>query len=163
MRVLHSGRRAGRWPAAVAAAGVLGLTGTLAFGGAAGAAGGGAGRSAHECGKETLRGQYIYQFTGMSVAGKKHEPVAEAGTEWYDGHGRIKTISTTSENGKSDGKVHGTGTYTVKSDCTGTATYEAAGETTHYDLYLDPEGKKFTFVGTDKGSSVSGAETRVFD
>ncbi|WP_030262418.1 hypothetical protein [Streptomyces violens] len=162
MRVLRSGRRAGRL-VAVAAAGVLGLTGTLAFTGAAGAAGsGGADRSAHKCSKETLKGQYLYHFTGAQVSGSKHEPMAEAGTEWYDGHGRIKTISTTSENGKSDGKTYGSGTYTVKSDCTGKATYESSGETTHYDLYLEPEGKKFTFVSTDKGSSISGEENRVF-
>ncbi|MBZ4018770.1 hypothetical protein [Streptomyces purpurogeneiscleroticus] len=151
--------------AAVATAGFLSLTGTLALTGAAGASTteGTVQTSSHGCSKATLDGHYIYHYSGHKVSGEHSKPVASAGAEWYDGRGRIKTVSTSSDNGEIGEEFSGTGTYKLNKDCTGTATYHDAGGDTHYRIYVDPSGKKFTFVSVDDGSVIAGDETRVSD
>ncbi|MEK8170545.1 hypothetical protein NKH77_15910 [Streptomyces sp. M19] len=75
----------------------------------------------------------------MSPTGRR--PFAAAGTEYYDGAGRIETIESNSDNGDVSRRVTSTGRYTLKADCTGTSVYENAdGTTSTYDLNVSPRG-----------------------
>jgi hypothetical protein len=47
-----------------------------------------------------------------------------------------------------------TGTYTVKADCTATVTYKGNEQ---FDLFLDPDGSKFTLVQVKPSDLVQSA------
>ncbi|MGI5466368.1 hypothetical protein [Streptomyces sp. CA-132043] len=164
MHTFLFGTRSRRQQTLLAAAGVLGLTGALAFTGPADASADngptGTAQSSGECGNATLKGHYIYHLSGFEVSGGKAKPQSEAGAEWYDGKGHIKTLSSGSDNGKISTDDSGTGTYDINADCSGTATYRSAGETTHYRLYVSRDGDTFRFVGTDQGTVVAGEQER---
>jgi hypothetical protein len=70
----------------------------------------------------TLVGTYMSHGTGTVVG---VGPVAAVGTITYDGHGDLDNPFTLSVNG-SVSTFNQTGTYTVKSDCTGTVVQAGA-------------------------------------
>src|SRR5215472_2267267 len=72
------------------------------------------------CSNATLKGTFAFTSTGFitappSIAG----PVAEVGTQTFDGKGNTTATATLSSNGTIF-QLTITGTYTVKPDCTGT-------------------------------------------
>jgi hypothetical protein len=73
--------------------------------------------------------------------------------EKYDGNGKVKAVASANFNGNVARHQSIPGTYTVKADCTSTATY---ADGTRYDLFIAPDGSKFTFVQT-KPSEFVGA------
>lgn len=152
----------GRRTAALAVTGVLGLTGALALTLPAGAAtDSGSAAASHSCSNASLHGRYVYHLQGLrDVENKVH--TAEAGAEYYDGKGRIKTLSAGSTDGEISDKVAGEGTYKVSKDCTAIAEYrDADGEVTRYRLFLsDPDGESFRFTSLDDNTLISGDETK---
>src|SRR5687768_18350130 len=81
-----------------------------------------------KCSKATLHGRYLFAQNGVDIFGKDQVPFAIAGYEQFDGNGNAKAVFT----GNFNGKVlrHGvfTGTYSVKTNCTGTSTYTDPAE-----------------------------------
>ena len=74
------------------------------------------------CSNSSLRGTFAYTSTGTvtsppALAG----PIAEVGTQYFDGNGGTTGAATLSANGTVY-QLTITGTYTVNSDCTGTFT-----------------------------------------
>jgi hypothetical protein len=114
---------------------------------------------AKKCSEATLDGMYLYAFDGFIIKGNDQVPLAVAGYQVFDGNGKSKGVSSFSVNGEITRKEPYTSTYTVKADCTATQVVEA-GITTHYDLFIAPDGSMYTFVQTDPGTVASGFELR---
>ncbi|HEU5474956.1 MAG TPA: hypothetical protein VFV67_30300 [Actinophytocola sp.] len=116
---------------------------------------------APSCSNATLKGTYTFASGGWTVAGGSTTPFALAGVEHYDGAGNIAGVVTTSINGVIIPGTPNTGTYQINADCTGTAAFTNSGVTTHFDIYVSPDGDEFQFVGTDPGAVTSATEIRV--
>jgi hypothetical protein len=99
--------------------------------------------SGAKCSEATLHGTYLFAFDGVEIKGNDQRPFAIAGYDVFDGNGHFKEVASTNFNGQVIiRKEHTPGTYNVKADCTGTGT--AAG--TQFDMFIAPDGSKFTFV-----------------
>jgi hypothetical protein len=141
--------------AAGAAACALAAIGALAVTIPAQATGPSASRSA--CRTATLKGTYLFAGNGWTVSHGKATPTAFAGSEHFNGAGRVAGSSTFSSDGTIFPRSAFTGTYTVSAGCTGTLTI---GTTLHFDLYLARSGAMFTYVQTDPGSVSATTENR---
>ena len=114
-----------------------------------------------DCTLDTLKGTYIFAPQGFQVQDGQQLPIALAGTETFDGKGHVEGQYTQSINGEIS-RVTYRGTYTITPDCVGTETVtDSTGATSHYDQFVSPDGKEFTFVQTDPGSVIAGSERRV--
>src|SRR5215208_1673893 len=109
--------------------------------------------SGAKCSKATLHGTYLFAHDGVVISGKDQGPFAIAGMEKYDGNGKVKAVASANFNGDVARHQSIPGTYSVNADCTSTATY---ADGTRYDLFIAPDGSKFTFVQT-KPSEFVGA------
>src|SRR5215212_5916280 len=139
---------------------VLGLVGVV------GVMAGGSGFADEEndarakCSKATLDGTYLFANDGVDITGKKQVRFAAAGYDVFDDNGKIDSVASVNSNGHVVRKVHASGTYTVKADCTGTVTF-AGPDAPRLDLFVAPGGTKFTQVGTSPSEVVaSGFELR---
>jgi hypothetical protein len=112
-----------------------------------------------KCSEATLEGRYLFAFDGSITEGKDQGPFAVAGSQVFHGNGKANGVFSSSENGKITRKEPLSVTYTVKADCTGTATVDAI-IATHYDMFIAPDGSMFTFVQTDPGVVAEGFELR---
>ena len=111
------------------------------------------------CSEATLEGRYLFAFDGSITEGEDQGPFAVAGYQVFDGDGKSKGVSSFSVNGKITENQPFSSTYEVEADCTGTQVVEAA-ITTHYDLFIAPDGSMYTFVQTDPGTVAAGFELR---
>jgi hypothetical protein len=127
--------------------GVVGLVGVLAVG--TGFAEDENGAKA-KCSKATLHGTYLFAQDGVYVKGKDQVPFAIAGYEQFDGHGKGKVDASGNFNGDVVHHEVLTGTYTVKANCTGTSAYGPTPDgVVRRDMFIAPDGSKFTFVQTN--------------
>jgi hypothetical protein len=110
------------------------------------------------CSRATLRGMYLFAGSGMTIEGKNQVPFAVAGYEVYHGNGKVNAVASVSVNGEITRNEHLSGTYTVKKDCTGSASYPEHME--KFDMFIAPDGSMFTFISTTPGSVASGFELR---
>lgn len=111
-----------------------------------------------KCSEATLHGRYLFAFDGSEIKGNgKEVSFAQAGYEVYKGNGKMKGGLSGNFGGEITHNKHVSGTYTVKADCTGTLRYK---DGTRYDLYLDPDGTRFTFVQTNPEFVGAGFEPR---
>jgi hypothetical protein len=101
---------------------------------------------AAKCSEATLDGTYLFAADGVAIKGNEQLPFAYAGYEVFDGQGKVNQVYTLNINGKKVIRNQTiSGTYSVKADCTGTATY---ADGTREDHFTAPDGSEFTFVGT---------------
>jgi hypothetical protein len=107
-----------------------------------------------KCSKATLDGTYLFAHDGVDISGTDQAPFAIAGMEKYDGNGKVKAVASGNFNGDVARHQSIPGTYSVKADCTSTATY---ADGTRYDLFIAPDGSMFTFVQTKPSESVGAA------
>jgi hypothetical protein len=99
-----------------------------------------------KCSEATLDGTYLFAGDGVQIKGDEQLPFSYAGYEVFDGNGKVKQVLTLNINGKKVIRNETlSGTYTVKADCTGTATYS---DGTREDHFIAPDGSEFTFVQT---------------
>ena len=86
----------------------------------------------------------------------------QAGMESYDGKGSVvgygsdKTSATDDASNK-----RFAGTYTVNPDCTGTLTYEEAGQTLEENIYVNPDGNALRYLSRTQGQFWAGEEKRI--
>ena len=114
----------------------------------------------HGCSQATLNGFYIFSGDGVDVT--TDTKFASAGYEVYRGDGTMYGVNTITGNSGIFRNVRFTGTYTVNPDCSGTLTTRDVGSTTdlHYDQFIMPSGKEFSWVQTDVGIISAGNERR---
>jgi hypothetical protein len=113
--------------------------------------------NAAKCSVATLRGTYLFAYQGFTVSGKNQGPFALAGSEVYDGRGNVRSVSTSSTNGKISRFDRTTAKYTVNADCTGSVSY---ADGTRYDQFVAPDGSTIAFVQTNPGTVAAGFEPR---
>ena len=145
-----------RYVAALLVVLLVGVVGVLAIG---------AGYAKNEnasrakCSEATLHGTYLFAEDGVLLTDNDQVPFALAGYQVYNGKGKVKGVQSGNFGGEVFRKESFTGTYTVKADCTATVTY--AGGDEQFDLFLDPDGSKFTLVQVKPSDLVtSGFEPR---
>jgi hypothetical protein len=111
-----------------------------------------------KCSNATLDGTYLFAQNGVQIKGNDQLPFALAGHEVFDGNGKVKGVQSANINGKITRNERFSGTYSVKADCTSTATYS---DGTRYDQFIAPDGSKLTFVLSKPSEIVtSGFEPR---
>jgi hypothetical protein len=123
-------KRRGLWAACVL---LVGFVGVLAIG---------TGYAKDEteavkCSEATLDGRYLFAADGVEIKGNDQLPFAYAGYEVFDGNGKVKAVFSVNVNGNIIRNESISGTYSVKADCTSTATY---ADGTRYDQFLAPDG-----------------------
>ena len=114
---------------------------------------------AKKCSMATLHGTYLFAFNGVVIKGNNDQvPFAIAGYAVFDGNGKEKGVASSNLNGQVTRNERVSATYTVKADCTGTVTF---GDGSQIDLFIAPDGSKFTSVQTKPSKLVaSGFEPR---
>ncbi len=116
--------------------------------------------AAAKCSEDTLDGRYLFSYDGYEIKGNKKVPFAVAGYEVYDGNGHVRGAYSGNFGGEVVRNERFAGTYTVKANCTATVTY-TDGEPFRFDLFIAPDGSKFTLVQTAPSEWVtSGFELR---
>lgn len=115
------------------------------------------------CGIYTLKGTYAYSGYGVvKETGAPGAAFVQAGMESYDGKGHVvgygsdKTSATDDASNK-----RFAGTYTVNPDCTGTLTYEEAGQTLEENIYVNPDGDALRYLSRTQGQFWAGEEQRI--
>src|SRR5437016_4027279 len=80
------------------------------------------------CSLATLKGRYQFASSGFVVDTTGVHPLAVAGIDVLDGHGNLSSKSTLIVDGRIafQDLIVPNGTYTVRSDCTGTLTLGVA-------------------------------------
>src|SRR5918993_2455570 len=110
-----------------------------------------------KCSVATLKGTYLFAQNGVEIKGNDQRPFAIAGYDVFDGNGDVKGVASGNFNGETFRNESGSGTYSVKANCTGTFTFTNG---TRYDLFIAPDGSMFTFVRTNPEFVSSGFELR---
>jgi hypothetical protein len=102
------------------------------------------------CSNASLTGPYGFAGTGTNASGS---PVALAGVYNADGKGKLAGTRTASVNGVIFLNVPISGTYTINSNCNGTAQITPKGESTeNYNLTVASAGGRVFSLETDTGS-----------
>ncbi len=138
----------------VAVVALAGITAAMQFGPASHAHAGSAAssRARHRlCSLRTLKGVYVTEQSGWQVGVKPRGPFAFAAIYTFDGHGHARGMSSRSLNGRIS-HFKFTVRYTLAADCAGTETLkDNTGAVRHYDIYVLPSGKQFTYLRDDRG------------
>lgn len=116
------------------------------------------------CSEAALKGTFAYTSTGFIVAAPLPPivgPMAEVGTQYFDGKGGITFTFNSSQNGNI-GPGTATGTYTVNDDCTGTFTEATPMFTAHYSFAIDQGGDELQAICQDTGVVVTRTGRRQF-
>jgi hypothetical protein len=119
-------------------------------------------QTAGRCSLATLNGTYVFANDGFQIVGGKPVPFSSAGQETYDGHGHVKGVFSGVTGELVSRQILYTGTYTITPKCLMSLTFtDTTGVTSHYDQYVSPDGRVFTFAQTDPKFVTSGWEVRV--
>jgi hypothetical protein len=115
------------------------------------------------CSNATLTGTFAYTVTGSFVAAPAPlGPYAETGSQTFDGNGGTVTAGMSSTNGNIASSTT-TGTYTVKSDCTGTFTLQIApGIASHYFFVISDGGDGYQAVCLDPVAVIARIGRRLY-
>ena len=112
------------------------------------------------CSLATLTGSYVFDASGWINLGGAWAPKAVVEMLDIKGDGTLTSIATTNIGGNVLGHdIHGSGSYTINADCTGTLAFNPAGP--HFDIFVAPNGKEFHMIQTDPGNVLAGAVKRV--
>ena len=109
-----------------------------------------------KCSEATLHGTYLFALDGVVLEGNDQLPFAGAGYEVYNGNGKVRAVQSANIGGEVFRNSSLSGTYTVKADCTGTSTFTDGGPI-RSDLFVAPDGTKFTFVQVKPSETVTSA------
>jgi uncharacterized protein (TIGR03437 family) len=114
------------------------------------------GASPVQCGNGSLSGAYGYQLVGEYGG----SPYADAGQFVVDGNGNGTVTSVANINSNTPRTA--SGTYTINSDCSGTAQINNPSGTLNYLLAVVEDGKGALFFCTNPGYTVAGVFTPEF-
>jgi hypothetical protein len=106
------------------------------------------------CSNATLVGNYGFTITGVTTKGLLS---ASVGQLTADGKGNFTGVLTNSTAGVISSNVALTGTYSIKTNCTGTTTITPSGsKPTNFSLVVVSNGAQFELTDTDAGTSQYG-------
>jgi hypothetical protein len=107
------------------------------------------------CSLQSLSGPYSYVFKGQ-----EHEhPFSAVGRLVADGNGNFTATDTESDAGRITRSKQHTGTYTVDSDCTGSAVFSDIGQ---MDLVITNNNQSAELIDTDRGFDLVGKAQQQF-
>ena len=115
------------------------------------------------CANAILHGTYQWSVSGLIQTTTQNggnigdfAPIVEASYAVFDGHGTItKLVSTDNFSSGGSFTVTGTGTYSVKPDCSGSLTFNTTAGTINRHLEI-LDGETVDFVHTDAGLIIAG-------
>jgi hypothetical protein len=112
------------------------------------------------CGNQSLRGAYGFSTDGQAfgASGAEFAEFASAGRIVFDGQGHLTGREVESLNGAISEPTF-SGTYSVLSDCTGTANVHN-GQTANLRFQLIEGGQEVNIIDTDSGVVAAGQITR---
>lgn len=123
------------------------------------------------CSVATLRGTFAYTSTGFITAASAGPvgPIAEVGTQTFDGNGSTTATATLSANGTMY-QLTITGTYIMNPDCTGTLKLQATFPPSSgvgvvpVDVFfaIDNSGNEFQAIETDPGLVITRIGRKLF-
>jgi hypothetical protein len=116
------------------------------------------------CSEASLKGAFAYTSTGFIVAAPIPAlvgPLAEVGTQYFDGKGGITFAFNSSQNG-AIGPGTARGIYTVEEDCTGTFTEATPMFTAHFSFVIDKSEDHLQAICQDAGVVVTRTGRRQF-
>ena len=121
---------------------------------------------ARPCSNQTLKGTYANSLHGLIYPPGGSAPLVLAGVAktTYDGNGTFTQVDAVGENGSgvTPGWRHGSGTYSVNPDCTGTSTIVIPGlPDLHLQFVVSPSGNTLHFVVIDPGFATAGDSERI--
>lgn len=108
------------------------------------------------CALGSLSGTYGYSLNGYSSVSQVSYLYTESGQMVADGNGNL-TITSVGNLGGAFSNINGTGTYSITSQCSGTATiYHQGSGASNYAVAIVADGQEALFLETDSGTTVSG-------
>jgi hypothetical protein len=115
------------------------------------------------CSNATLRGLYMYSNSGYQSVSPSLVPLAVTGKNIFYGNGKFDSLATLSIGGTIIADDAAPGTYTVNSDCTGTAIVHMTPPTpdVHLQWFVAPDGDLIFSTETDPGTVLTGTLQRV--
>jgi hypothetical protein len=115
------------------------------------------------CSNATLNGLYMYANSGYQSVSPSLVPLAVTGKNIFYGNGKFDSLATLSIGGTIIPNDAAPGTYTVNSDCTGTAIVHMTPPTpdVHLQWFVAPEGDQIFSTETDTGTVLTGTLQRV--
>jgi uncharacterized protein (TIGR03437 family) len=118
--------------------------------------------ASNQCGIASLSGGYGYLLTGIkTISATPSFLYADNGQLISDGNGKLSASSAANLNGVTT-QTTGTGTYSMETDCSGTAHISNANGTIDYMFALVQDGQIGLFLASDAGLTVSGSATPQF-
>jgi len=112
--------------------------------------------SNQSCTNASLAGTYGYTLNGWVLSSNGYLPFADSGSITPDGNGNFSGSSTFSLNGQPQSRTF-SGTYTLNSDCRGTAKFsDNLSETINLSLLVAGNGQEIQLIQTDSGTDISG-------
>jgi hypothetical protein len=115
------------------------------------------------CSNATLTGLYMYSNSGYQAVNPSLLPLAVTGKNIFYGNGKFDSLATLSIGGTIIPNDAAPGTYTVNSDCTGTAIVHMTPPTpdVHLQWFVAPDGDLIFSTETDPGTVLTGTLQRV--
>jgi uncharacterized protein (TIGR03437 family) len=107
------------------------------------------------CGNGSLSGTYGYVLTGAESSAGRSFLYSNSGQLFADGNGNL-TATALVNLGGTFSSVSGTGTYSLASNCQGTAAITTQAGTSNYIVAVVQDGQQVLFLETDTGTTVSG-------
>ena len=109
------------------------------------------------CGVKTLRGTYVFAATGFNIVAGVALPKAIVEVIEFNGDGTLSVpAATLSANGVIIRSVHGTGTYTVADDCSGTILFAGPA----FDIFVSPDAETIWLIQNNPNTVFQGTATR---
>jgi hypothetical protein len=104
----------------------------------------------------------MFANSGFQSVSPSLVPLGVTGKDVFYGNGKFDSLATLSIGGTIVPNVAAPGTYTVNSDCTGTAIiHMTAAPDVRLDLFVAPDGDQIFEIETDPGTVLSGPSPRV--
>ena len=112
------------------------------------------------CSNATLKGSYSATITGFVGTTAPFTPFAELDLVTSTGDGTFSGTGTNSVGGVVTTGITITATYTINSDCSGSAVL-STGVTQNFNIKED--GSEVTFISTNAGATITGEAKRLSD
>jgi uncharacterized protein (TIGR03437 family) len=109
-----------------------------------------------QCGTGSLTGAYGYLLTGVASVSGSAVYYSDAGNVVSGGGGSLSSQSVVNLAGTT-ASLQATGSYSIASDCTGTAQLANQSGSSNYFLAVAEDGQTVLFIETDAGTTVAGS------
>ncbi len=109
-----------------------------------------------QCSTGSLTGAYGYLLTGVTSVSGSTAYYSNAGSVVSDGGGNLTSQSVVNFGGTT-AQLQAAGTYSLTSDCTGTAQLSSASGSGNYFFAVAEDGQSVLFIETDAGTTVAGS------